>query len=66
MAAERFRESLDGGIGSLEHQLTIHLERAHELAERAQRSNDVVQHEIDRALEIVDRFRSHMSDPAER
>ena len=40
----------------------MHLERAHELAERAQRSNDAVQHEIERALEIFDRLRGHMSD----
>ncbi len=66
MAFERFGGSAAGAIGPLEHQLTMHLERAHELAERAQRSNDVVQHEIDRALEIVDRFRGHMSDPAQR
>ena len=66
MAAERFGGLTEGGIGPLEHQLTMHLERAHELAERAQRSNDVVQHEIDRAREIVDRFRGHMSNPAER
>ena len=44
-------------IRPIEHELTMHLERAHELAERAQRSNDAVQHEIDRALEIADRLR---------
>ena len=38
----------------LEHELTMHLERAHLLAERAQRSNDAAQHEIDRAREIAD------------
>ena len=48
-----------GWLGPIEHQLTMHLERAHELAERAQRSNDVVQHEIDRAMEIADRLRGH-------
>jgi hypothetical protein len=36
-----------------EHELTMHLERAHELAERAKRSNGAVQHEIDRAREIA-------------
>ena len=41
-------------IAPLEHELTMHLERAHLLAERAQRSNDAVQHDIDRASEIVD------------
>ena len=41
-------------IAPLEHELTMHLERAHLLAERAQRSNDAAQHEIDRAREIAD------------
>jgi hypothetical protein len=66
MAAERFGGSADGGIAPVDHQLTMHLERAQELGERAQRSIDVVQHEIDRALEIVDRFRVHMSHTGER
>jgi hypothetical protein len=66
MAADRFGESVGGAIGPIEHRLTMHLERAHELAERAQRSNDAVQHEIDRALEIFDRLRGHMTDPGER
>jgi hypothetical protein len=66
MAADRFGEWAERGIGPLEHELTMHLERAHELAERAQRSNDVVQHEIDSALKIFDRLRGHMSDPGER
>jgi hypothetical protein len=64
--ANRFGGWAERGIGPIEHELTMHLERAHELAERAQRSNDVVQHEIDRALEIVDRVRGHISDPAVR
>ena len=49
-----------GWLGPIEHELTMHLERAHELAERAQRSNGVVQHEIDRAMEIADRLRGRM------
>jgi hypothetical protein len=40
-------------IAPLEHELTMRLERAHLLAERAQRSNDAVQHDIDRAVEIA-------------
>jgi hypothetical protein len=40
----------------------MHIERAHELAERAQRSNDAVRHEIDRALEIADRLRGRFND----
>ena len=41
-------------IAPLEHELTMHLERAHLLAERAQRSNKTAQHEIDRACAIAD------------
>jgi hypothetical protein len=66
MAADRFGESVEGAIGPIEHRLTMHLERAHELAEQAQRSNDAVQHEIDRALEIFDRLRGHMTGVGER
>jgi hypothetical protein len=59
MAADRSgRES--GWLGPIEHELTLHLERAHELAERAQRSNDAVQQEIDRAMEIADRLRGRV------
>jgi hypothetical protein len=66
MAADRFGGWAEGGIAPIEHELTMHLERAHELAERAQRSNDAAQHEIVRALEIFDRLRSHMGDHGER
>ena len=66
MAADRFGGSAERGIGPIEHELTMHLERAHELAERAQRSNDAVQHEIDRALEIFDRLRSHVTGLGDR
>lgn len=52
----------DGIIGGIEHELTMRLERAHELAERAQRANTAVQHEIDRALEIADRLRGRAKD----
>jgi hypothetical protein len=52
-------------LGPIEHELSMHLERAHELAERAQRSHDAVQHEIERALEIADRLRGSMP-PEER
>jgi hypothetical protein len=41
-------------ISPLEHQLTMHLERAHLLAERAQRSNDAAQRSIERAQQIAD------------
>ena len=51
---DRESDADDRVIGPLEHQLTLHLERAHLLAEQAQRSNDAVQHDIDRTREIVD------------
>jgi hypothetical protein len=47
----------DVGIAPLEQELSIHLERAHELGERAKRSNDQAQIEIDRAREIAERLR---------
>ena len=40
-------------MSPIEHELTMHLERAHELGERAKRSNGVAQHEINRAREIA-------------
>ena len=56
----------DYGIGPIEHQLTLHLERAHELAERAQRANDAAQYEIDRAMEIAEHLRGSMNHYGER
>ena len=41
----------------IEQELTLHLERASDLSERAKRANDAAQHEIDRALEIADELR---------
>jgi hypothetical protein len=41
----------------IEHELTVRLERASDLSERAKRANDAAQHEIDRALEIADELR---------
>jgi hypothetical protein len=46
------------GIGPVEHELTLHLERAHELGERAARSNGAAQLEIARAREIVEKITS--------
>lgn len=62
MGMESSGGSGDHIIGGIEHELTIRLERAHELSERAQRSNNAVQHEIDRALEIADRLRGRLDD----
>ena len=41
----------------LEQELTEHLDRAHELGERAQRSNGMAQEAIDRAMEIANQLR---------
>lgn len=41
----------------IEHELTVRLERASDLSERAKRANTAAQHEIDRALEIADQLR---------
>jgi hypothetical protein len=46
------------GIGPVEHELTMHLERAHELGERAARSNGAARVEIARAREIVEEITS--------
>jgi hypothetical protein len=54
------------GLVPIEHELTEHLERAHELAERAQQSNDAAQHEIDRALEIAEDIRGQARDQGRR
>jgi hypothetical protein len=51
----RHRSSKSNGyaISPIEFELTMHLERAHELGERAKRSNGAVQEEIDRARDIA-------------
>ena len=50
----RDRDAFTNGI---EHELTLHLERASDLSERAKRANDAAQQEIVRALEIADELR---------
>ena len=47
----------DAIMPGIEHELTVRLERASDLSERAKRANDAAQHEIDRALEIADELR---------
>jgi hypothetical protein len=47
----------DGVTHGIEHELTLRLERASDLSERAKRANDAAQHEIERALEIADELR---------
>ena len=55
----RDRDTFTHGI---EEELTLHLERASDLSERAKRANDAAQHEIDRALEIADELRGVSSE----
>jgi len=43
--------------GTLEHELTQHLERAHELGERAKESNDALVEQLRRAGEIADELK---------
>jgi methyl-accepting chemotaxis protein len=57
------REDITHGI---EHELTLRLERASDLSERAKRANDAAQHEIERALEIADQLRGVSSESATR
>ena len=51
------------GIGPIEHELTMHLERAHELGERAARSNNAAQLEITRARQIAQEMTNCVRPP---
>ena len=51
-----------GGMSDLEHELTRHLERAHELGERVKRSNTAVEEELRRTRLIADALRGAASD----
>ena len=53
-------------ISPIEHELTMHLERAHELAERAKRANGHVQQEINRAREIANALCDEFSQEPRR
>ncbi len=48
-------------IAPIEHELTMHIERAHELSERARRSNTAVQHDMERARAIADELNQHLN-----
>jgi hypothetical protein len=50
----------------IEHELTLRLERASDLSERAKRANDAAQHEIERALQIADELRDVSSESESR
>jgi hypothetical protein len=52
------RRDDDGVIAPFEHELTMHLERAHELSERAKESNSIVMREITRAHDIARALRN--------
>ena len=62
MATSATKAAHELGIGPLEHELTMTLERAHELGERAARANDAVQHEIARARQIVEQITSRVRE----
>jgi hypothetical protein len=49
-------------ISPIELELTMHLERAHELGERAKQSNGAVQEEIDRARQIANALCDEVAD----
>jgi hypothetical protein len=57
------RDDLTYGI---EHELTVRLERATALSERAKRANHAAQHEIDCALKIADELRDVSSESESR
>jgi hypothetical protein len=50
------REERNVGAGSIEYELTMHLERAHELAERARRASAALNEQLARAREIADQI----------
>jgi hypothetical protein len=53
MASDRSGRRPLGGMSDLEHELTMHLERAYELGERLRRSNTAVEEELRRTRQIV-------------
>lgn len=60
------RWDADDVTHGIEHELTLRLERASDLSERAKRANDAAQHEIDRALEIADELRGVSAESESR
>ena len=59
----RGRQTLNHDI---EQELTLRLERASDLSERAKRANDAAQQEIDRAMQIADELRGVSSESSAR
>jgi len=62
MARHRSSAATGFRISPIEYELTMHLERAHELGERAKRSNGAVQQEIARAREIASSLCNEVAD----
>jgi signal transduction histidine kinase len=60
------RRERDAVMQGVEHELTMRLERATDLSERAKRANDAAQHEIERALQIADELRDVSRESASR
>ena len=62
-----WRESHDPKqITPIENELSLHLERAHALAERLKRSNDVVQQEIEQARALACELSDRVASRPER
>jgi hypothetical protein len=61
MGTGRSGDGQQSRFEGLEHELTEHLERAHELGTRAQRANDAATEAISRAMEIADRLRGRVT-----
>ena len=59
--ANRVRQRMNG-MTEFEQELTMHLERAHELGRRAKQSNDALEEELRRTREIADNLRDVAED----
>jgi hypothetical protein len=63
MAGQKTGASEESITTPIEHELTMRLERAHLLAERAQRANGHAQEEINRAREIANALCDEFHQP---
>jgi hypothetical protein len=63
MALDRSdRRHPGGGMSDLEQELTMHLERAHELGERLRRSNTAVEEQLRRTRQIAAALKTAMGE----
>jgi hypothetical protein len=63
MALDRSgRRNVGAGMTDLEQELTLHLERAHELGELLRRSNTAVEEELRRTREIAVTLKNVMGE----